>query len=390
MMNRSDKNRYARYATVDSTVQGSVITRLYEINWLLFALVFIIGSIGVAMIFAATDGRWNAGAFQHLQRLIFGGGIMLAVALVNIRIWYFLAYPIYIGAVLLLGAVDIFGVEVNGSVRWLDLGFMRIQPSEVMKLAIVLALARYYHDLPGWRVSRASGLFGALLIIGIPMQFIFRQPDLGTTILLVATGFALVFLAGINWRVMVGSALAAAVAIPLFYKFGLKEYQRVRINTMFSPDIDPMGASYHITQSKIALGSGGVSGKGFMQGTQRSGDYVPENTTDFIFTVIGEEFGLIGGVGTIAIYGVLIAFCLYLSLQVKHLFSRLLILGVTTTFSLYVFINLAMVMGLIPVVGVPLPLISYGGTVILTVMIGFGLILSSHLFRNAELPKGYN
>ena len=390
MMNRSDKNRYARYATVDSTVQGSVITRLYEINWLLFALVFIIGSIGVAMIFAATDGRWNAGAFQHLQRLIFGGGIMLAVALVNIRIWYFLAYPIYIGAVLLLGAVDVFGVEVNGSVRWLDLGFMRIQPSEVMKLAIVLALARYYHDLPGWRVSRASGLFGALLIIGIPMQFIFRQPDLGTTILLVATGFALVFLAGINWRVMVGSALAAAVAIPLFYKFGLKEYQRARINTMFSPDIDPMGASYHITQSKIALGSGGVSGKGFMQGTQRSGDYVPENTTDFIFTVIGEEFGLIGGVGTIAIYGVLIAFCLYLSLQVKHLFSRLLILGVTTTFSLYVFINLAMVMGLIPVVGVPLPLISYGGTVILTVMIGFGLILSSHLFRNAELPKGYN
>jgi len=318
MMNRSDKNRYARYATVDSTVQGSVITRLYEINWLLFALVFIIGSIGVAMIFAATDGRWNAGAFQHLQRLIFGGGIMLAVALVNIRIWYFLAYPIYIGAVLLLGAVDIFGVEVNGSVRWLDLGFMRIQPSEVMKLAIVLALARYYHDLPGWRVSRASGLFGALLIIGIPMQFIFRQPDLGTTILLVATGFALVFLAGINWRVMVGSAVAAAVAIPLFYKFGLKEYQRARINTMFSPDIDPMGASYHITQSKIALGSGGVSGKGFMQGTQRSGDYVPENTTDFIFTVIGEEFGLIGGVGTIAIYGVLIAFCLYLSLQVKH------------------------------------------------------------------------
>ena len=390
MMNRSDKNRYARYATVDSTVQGSVITRLYEVNWLLFALVFIIGSIGVAMIFAATDGRWNAGAFQHLQRLIFGGGIMLAVALVNIRIWYFLAYPIYIGAVLLLGAVDVFGVEVNGSVRWLDLGFMRIQPSEVMKLAIVLALARYYHDLPGWRVSRASGLFGALLIIGIPMQFIFRQPDLGTTILLVATGFALVFLAGINWRVMVGSALAAAVAIPLFYKFGLKEYQRARINTMFSPDIDPMGASYHITQSKIALGSGGVSGKGFMQGTQRSGDYVPENTTDFIFTVIGEEFGLIGGVGTIAIYGVLIAFCLYLSLQVKHLFSRLLILGVTTTFSLYVFINLAMVMGLIPVVGVPLPLISYGGTVILTVMIGFGLILSSHLFRNAELPKGYN
>lgn len=390
MMEGSDKRRYARFTTVDSTVQGSIITRLYEVNWLLFALVFLVGGIGVAMIFAATDGRWGAGAFQHLQRLVLGGGLMLFVAMVNIRIWYFLAYPIYAAAVLLLGAVDIFGVEVNGSVRWLDFGFMRLQPSEIMKLAIVLALARYYHDLPGWRVSRASGLFGALLIIGIPMQFIFRQPDLGTTILLVATGFALVFLAGINWRVMLGGFVTAAIAIPIFYKFGLKDYQRARINTMFAPEADPMGASYHIIQSKIALGSGGVSGKGFMQGTQRSGDYVPENTTDFIFTVIGEEFGLIGGVGTIALYGLLIGFCLYLSLQVKHLFSRLLILGVTTTFALYVFINLAMVMGLIPVVGVPLPLISYGGTVILTVMSGFGLILSAHLFRNAELPKGQN
>ena len=389
-MDRADRRRLARFSTVDSTVQGSIIARLYEINWLLFALVFLIGAVGVTMIFAATDGRWNAGAFQHLQRLILGSGVMLAVALVNIRVWYFLAYPLYAAAVLLLGAVDIFGVEVNGSTRWLDLGVMRVQPSEIMKLAIVLALARYYHDLPGWRVSRVSGLFGALLIIGIPMQFIFRQPDLGTTILLVSTGFAIVFLAGINWRVMTAGTVFAAIAIPFFYKFGLKDYQRERINTMFSPESDPMGASYHIIQSKIALGSGGVSGKGFMQGTQRSGDYVPENTTDFIFTVIGEEFGLIGGIGTIAIYGILIAFCLYLSFQVKHLFSRLLILGITTTFTLYVFINLAMVMGLVPVVGVPLPLISYGGTVIITVMTGFGLILSAHLFRKAELPKGQN
>ena len=390
MIDSTTKNRYARFTTIDSTVQGSVITRLYEVNWLLFALVFLIGGIGVAMIFAATDGQWSLGAFQHLQRLVLGGGIMLVVALVNIRVWYFLAYPIYLGAVLFLGAVDIFGIEVNGSTRWLDLGVMRLQPSEIMKLAIVLALARYYHDLPQWRVSRASGLFGALLIIGIPMQFVFRQPDLGTTVLLVATGFAIVFLAGINWRVMLGASVTASIAIPLFYKYGLKNYQRERINTMLSPESDPVGAGYHIIQSKIALGSGGVSGKGFMQGTQRSGDYVPENTTDFIFTVIGEEFGLIGSVGTIAIYGVLIAFCLYLSFQVKHLFSRLLILGVTTTFSLYVFINIAMVTGLIPVVGVPLPLISYGGTVILTVMSGFGLILSAHLFRKAELPKAQN
>ena len=288
---------------------------------------------------------------------------------------------------ILLGAVDFFGVEVNGSTRWLDLKVMRLQPSEIMKLAIVLALARYYHDLPAWRVSKVSGLAGAFMIIGIPMQFIIRQPDLGTTILLGTTGLALVFLSGVNWRVMLGGALASAVAIPMFYVYGLKDYQRARIDTLWSPDADPLGASYHITQSKIALGSGGVNGKGFLQGTQRSGDYVPENTTDFIFTVIGEEFGFIGSLATIMLYVMLIGLCLFLSTKAKHLFSRFLILGVTTTFTLYVFINLAMVMGLVPVVGVPLPLISYGGTVVLTVMLGFGLVLSALLFRRAELPR---
>lgn len=374
---------------MDTSGAGTLIARLYEVNWLLFALVYIVGAIGVAMILAATDGNWGAGALQHLSRLLVGGGAMLFVALINIRFWYFLAYPIYLFALLLLGVVDFYGVEVNGSTRWLDFGVMRIQPSELMKLAIVLALARYYHDLPNWRVSRASGLAGAFLIIGLPMQFIFRQPDLGTTILLVATGFSIIFLAGINWRVILGGIVTAAIAIPVFYRYGLKDYQRDRINTLWQPESDPLGASYHITQSKIALGSGGISGKGYMQGTQRSGEYVPENTTDFIFTVIGEEFGLIGGVGTILIYSVLIGFCIYLSLQVKQLFSRLLILGVTITFTLYVFINIAMVTGLIPVVGVPLPLISYGGTVILTVMLGFGLILSAHLFHEVELPRGY-
>ncbi len=389
MMMPKSSPRYTGRVARDTAVPSTLSARLYEINWLLVALVFIVGMIGVIMIYAATDGDWSAGAFAHFIRLGLAGAVMLGVALVNIRVWYALAYPVYVVALLLLGAVDFFGVSVNGSTRWLDLGPVRLQPSEIMKLAIVLALARYYHDLPGWKVSRVRGLLGALILIGLPMQFILRQPDLGTTILLVATGFSLVFLAGINWRVIVGGVLAAGVTIPLFYRYGLKDYQRARINTLWSPEADPMGASYHITQSKIALGSGGFSGKGYMQGTQRSGEYVPENTTDFIFTVIGEEFGLIGGVGTILLYGVLIAFCLYLSMQVKQLFSRLLILGITTTFALYVFINLAMVMGLIPVVGVPLPLISYGGTVILTVMIGFGLILSAHLFRRGELPRGY-
>lgn len=363
--------------------------KLFEINWLLPVLIYLVGAIGVAMIYAATDGAWNQGAQQHLMRLILAGFIMFGVAMIDIKVWYHLAYPIYFIAMICLIGVDWFGVEVNGSKRWLEIPGIgrRFQPSEIMKLAIVLALARYYHDLPKWRVSHISGVVGALLIIGLPVQFILRQPDLGTTLLLGATGVAIVFLAGINWRMIITAVIAASIMGPLFYLYGLKPYQQARINTFFDPSADPTGAGYHIIQSKIALGSGGVSGKGFMRGTQRQLEYVPENRTDFIFTVIGEEFGLIGGLITMGLYMGLLTLCVWLAFQCKHLFSKLLVLGLTVTFALYVFINLAMVMGLAPVVGVPLPLISYGGTVILTVMFGFGLILSAHLYRQSELPR---
>jgi len=361
--------------------------KLYEVNWLLIALVTLVGLVGVTMIFAATDGVWSRGAQQHLIRLVFAGGLMIGVAIIDIKVWYALAYPIYLGALLLLIGVDVMGVSVNGSQRWLDLQVVRLQPSEIMKLAIVLALARYYHDLPKWRISHITGLLGATILILLPMALVLRQPDLGTTLLVAATGVAIVFLAGVNWRVIGGAVLAGAVALPLFFRFGLQEYQRSRILTFLDPSRDPTGASYHITQSKIALGSGGVSGKGFMNGTQRQLEYVPENRTDFIFTVIGEEFGLIGSLLTMGLYISVISLCIWLSMQCKHIFSRLLVLGLTTTFTLYIFINLGMVMGLAPVVGVPLPLISYGGTVILTVMVGFGLILSAHLHRQNELPR---
>lgn len=369
------------------SMRAGLTAKLYEVNWLLVALVILVGLVGVTMIFAATDGVWARGAQQHLIRLIFAGALMIAIALTDIKFWYALAYPIYIFALLLLIGVDQIGISVNGSQRWLDLYVMRIQPSEVMKPAVVLALARYYHDLPNWYISRFLGLLGAAALILLPMALILRQPDLGTTLLVAATGIAIVFLAGVNWRVIGGAALAGTIALPLFFRFGLKEYQRSRILTFLDPSRDPTGASYHITQSKIALGSGGVSGKGFMNGTQRQLEYVPENRTDFIFTVIGEEFGLIGSLLTMGLYMTVIGLCIWLSIQCKHAFSRLLVLGLTTTFTLYIFINLGMVMGLAPVVGVPLPLISYGGTVILTVMAGFGLILSAHLHRQNELPR---
>jgi len=365
----------------------SLRAKLYELNWLLPVLIAVIGAVGVTMIFAATDGVWSHGAAQHAIRIGVAGLIMLGIALIDIKVWYTLSYPAYFGALVLLIGVEIMGVNVNGSQRWLDLGLMRIQPSEIMKLAIVMALARYYHDLARWRISHISGLIGALLLIAVPMALILRQPDLGTTLLLGATGVVIVFLAGVSWRVIGFASLLMAVGLPLFIQFGLKEYQRDRIWTFLDPSRDPSGASYHITQSKIALGSGGVSGKGFMSGTQRQGDYVPENRTDFIFTVIGEEFGLIGSLMTIVLYIAVISLCIFLAMKCKSTFAKLLILGLITTFTLYIFINLGMVMGLMPVVGVPLPLISYGGTVVMAVMAGFGLILSAHLHRNSELPR---
>ena len=366
---------------------GTLTTKLFEINWLLPTLVGALGFVGVAMIFAATDGVWRLGAFQHFIRVGAGGLVMLIVAMVDIRIWYRLAYPIYAVGLLLLISVEFVGVEVNGSIRWLDFGIARLQPSEVMKPAIVLALARYYHDLPSHRINHVVGLIGALILLALPMSIILGQPDLGTTLFVGMTGVVLIYLAGISWRVIGFASLFAAVGIPLFFKFGLKPYQQERILTFLDPSRDPSGASYHITQSKIALGSGGVTGKGFMRGTQRQGEYVPENETDFIFTVIGEEFGFIGCLLTIGVYMAVIGVCLWLSLQCKEMFAKLLVMGLTTTFTLYIFINLGMVMGLAPVVGVPLPLISYGGTVILAVMGGFGLILSAHLHRGVELPR---
>lgn len=371
-----------------SFASNPLLAKLAAMNWLLPLLLLLIGAIGVLTIYSASGGNWHMGASRHLVRLLVGLIFMILIALTDIRVWFSMAYPVFLLAVLLLIGVALFGVTINGSQRWLDLGPVRIQPSELMKLASVLALARFYHDLPAWRVSKPVGIFGAGLIVFLPAALILHEPDLGTALMVVATGIVMIFLAGISWRIILMALGLASVAVPAFFLFGLKDYQRERILTFLDPSRDPTGASYHIIQSKIALGSGGVSGKGFMQGTQSALKYVPENRTDFIFTVIGEEFGLVGGLVTMFLYILVIAVCFWLALQVKNVFSRVLIFGIATTFSLYVFINMAMVMGLAPVVGVPLPLISYGGTVMMTVFAGFGMILSAYIHRDVELPRG--
>lgn len=363
-------------------------SKFAEMNWLLPVLVFLVGIVGVVMIYSATGGDWSRGGQQHFIRLVAGMVFMFMIALVDIRIWFTLAYPVYIGTLILLIGVEFYGVSVNGAQRWLDIGIVRIQPSELMKMALVLAIARFYHDLPSRRVSQPVGILGALFILVTPVFFVLKQPDLGTSLLLLATGVSMIFLAGLRWRIVLSAIGATIVAVPLIVAFALKDYQKQRIMTFLDPSRDPTGASYHIIQSKIALGSGGVNGKGFLEGSQASLKYVPENRTDFIFTVIGEEFGFIGGMGTMLLYASILALCIWMSMQTKNTFSRLMIMGLTTTFALYVFINMAMVMGIAPVVGVPLPLISYGGTVMLTVLSGFGLILSAYIHRDTKLPHG--
>ena len=364
-------------------------SKLSEINWLLVVLIFGLGLLGVAMIYAATGGDWQSGAGQHFYRMISAIFFMLFVAIIDLRLWYTISYPFYVVVLVLLISVDLMGVTVNGSKRWVDLQIVnyqlaRIQPSEIMKLAIVLALSRFYHDLPRWRVSSIYGLSGAFLIIFVPMFFIMRQPDLGTTLLVAATGFSIIFLAGIKWRLLASFLIFSVISIPLFFIFGLQAYQRERILTFLDPTHDPSGASYHIIQSKIALGSGGFNGKGFMSGTQRQLEYVPENRTDFIFTVIGEEFGFVGSAFLLIIYAIIIYRIVAIGAASRSYFAKIFCYSFGAAIFVFITINMSMVLGLLPIVGSPLPIMSYGGSSMLATMIGFGIVMSARV-HNKQL-----
>jgi rod shape determining protein RodA len=362
--------------------------KLYEVNWAFVLLIVLIGTIGIAMLYSVELGNWDPYASRHALRFSVGVLMMIAVALMPPRFWMSLAYPAYIGSLLLLIGVEFFGATAMGAQRWIDIGPIRMQPSEIMKIALVLALARYYHDLDDEKVSGLGGLIIPVFMIAMPMGLIIKQPDLGTSLLLGATGVAIIFMAGLSWRVIAVSSIFAVVGGNFFLQYGLQDYQRARVMTFLNPENDPMGAGYHILQSKIALGSGGTTGKGFMQGSQAQLNFLPEKQTDFIFTMLGEEFGFFGGMFVLGLYALLLANCLLIATSCKSVFLRLVVTGVATTFALYVFINVGMVMGLLPVVGVPLPMISYGGSVMMTVLFGLGLILGAHIHRGAEPPKG--
>ena len=364
----------------------TISQKLLDIRWLFVLLVCLIAAIGVAMLYSAANGNLQPWASRHAVRFAMGLAVMLCVALVDVRIWLRFAYVFYGISLGLLIMVEVMGFIGMGAQRWIDVGYFTLQPSELMKIAQVLALARYFHGLGIDDISRPTRLIVPLLMIGVPAALVLRQPDLGTGLMLVMAGGAMFFVAGVRlWKFAVVLTLGLA-ALPTGWQL-LHSYQRQRIMTFLNPESDPLGAGYHIIQSKIALGSGGLSGKGFLQGTQGHLRFLPEMQTDFIYTMLAEEFGMVGGLGLIGLYALLLIYCVAISTRSYSHFGRLVGMGITMTFFLYVFINIAMVMGLIPVVGVPLPLISYGGTEMLTLLIGFGLLMGVWVHRDVIIGR---
>ena len=368
----------------DTGHELSLVGKLGGVSWGLVLLVFIAAFCGIAVLYSAADGNMQPWAATQMIRFGIAVVPMIGAALLGIRHWFRAAYWVYAVALALVIAVDLRGFVGMGARRWIDLGVIQLQPSSLLNIALVLALARYFHARSDQDITRIRYLIPPALIIVLPAALILKQPDLGTAILVVMSGAAMFFVAGVRLRFFALMALAAAATVPAGWHF-LRDYQKNRIYTFLDPESDPLGAGYHILQSKIALGSGGFFGRGFLNGSQSHLSFLPEKQTDFIFTTLAEEFGFIGGLGLLALYALMVAYGFVIALRCRSHFGRLLGLGIATNFSLYVFINTAMVMGLIPVVGVPLPLISYGGTAMLAVMFGFGLLLNVAVHREARI-----
>jgi len=365
-----------------------LIVKFGEIDWLFCLTLCLIAGAGAVMLFSIAGSSWQPWAATHLVRFGLFFVIMIVLALIDLRVWFALAYPIYGVGFLLLIAVDLVGHHALGAQRWLQAGPITIQPSEIMKIGLVMALARFYHGLSSKSATVSWWLIVPALLIVAPVALVAKEPDLGTALLMLMTGAIVVILAGLSWRVIAAGLLSVALLVPPAIMFGLHDYQRRRLTTFLDPENDPSGSGYHILQSKIALGSGGLLGKGYGLGSQSQLNFLPEKQTDFIFATLAEEFGFVGCVSILALYAALIFMALRTSYLSHSHFGRLAAAGVTATFALYVLINGSMVMGLAPVVGVPMPLLSYGGTVMLTVMVGFGLVMAVRVHRYSEITSG--
>lgn len=363
-------------------------TRLLYINYILLILSILIFTIGLCLLYSAGGGSMDPWGSKQLIRFIIAIGIYMFVSLVSIKFWLGSSYYIYIFSLFLLILVNFYGNTGMGSQRWLNLGFFNLQPSELIKFSLVLALARYFHAEKNINfLTNCKNFMYSLFFIILPAYVVFLQPDLGSSLIIVIAGLTILFVVGLSIWFFIGSAIIISILAPLLWIFFLYDYQKNRVLTFLDPLRDPLGSGYHIIQSKIALGSGGLFGKGFLEGTQSHLNFLPEMQTDFIFTLLAEEFGILGTLTLLFLFIIIIFYSLIIGLICKSRFACFISIGVSINIFYYVFINTAMVSGLIPVVGVPLPLVSYGGTSMLCVMFGLGLVSNAYINRNKVLSR---
>ena len=377
---------YKYYEAGFKSQRLSLKDRFYNINWGYVLCIALLAFIGIVVLYSAANGSWTPWAAKQLARFGVSLGIMLFLALLDVKIYLKYSYVAYFLVLLLLIGVEVGGHIGMGAQRWIDLKLFKLQPSELMKITMVLVLAKYFHSCTLNKIQSVRGIVAPILMALFPAALIVLQPDLGTALMLLFTTVIIFFVVGVQWwkfAIVGGTAIAMA---PIAWQF-LHDYQKDRVLTFLNPERDPLGAGYHIIQSKIALGSGGVFGKGFLNGTQSHLNFLPEKHTDFIFTMLSEEFGMIGAVLVVLLNVVIIAYGYLFAFRITSYYGKLVVIGLNTNYFMYVFINIAMVLGLLPVVGIPLPLISYGGTVMLSVMASFGIILCMDINRNINLGR---
>ena len=352
--------------------------KIKELDYILLTSVFLLSIISLFVMYSTDGGEILFHTKSHFSKIIIFFPLMIFIAFFNIKWWHNLSYLFYFAVILLLIYVSFFGIMSSGSRRWMDLYLFNLQPSELMKIAIILCLAKYYHRIKIENVNSITSIMTVVTIIIIPIIMVLSQPDLGTSILIAASGLIVLWLGGVKIKYFIYSFIVFLISLPFVISF-LKPYQKLRILTFLDPDRDPLGAGYQIIQSKIAIGSGGLDGKGFLKGTQSYLDFLPEKHTDFIFTLFSEEFGFIGSVALLILYSIIIIRILRIGAISRSNFSRLFCFGFAFAIFIYIVVNLSMVLGLLPIVGSPLPIMSYGGSSMLATMIGFGIVLSAKI-----------
>ena len=368
------------------TSKYSFFDKLLSIDYFLIIIIIAIGSISVFAIHSTEGGEFSYYTKNHLIRLIAFFGMFLVLSFVKITFWYRNAYIFYLICLILLVVVLLFGITASGSKRWVSLYFLNLQPSELMKIAVVVCFARYYHRIQSADIQSYRFLLIPIILLIVPCYLVINQPDLGTSILIAGSGIVVIWIAGLNIKYFVYSGLLLLVSFP-FVVSVLKPYQKSRILTFFNPDRDPLGAGYQIIQSKIAIGSGGFFGKGYLKGTQSYLEFLPEKHTDFIFTLFSEEFGFLGSIILMLLYILLISRVISIGFSVRSFFARLYCFGFASAIFLYVFVNISMVLGLLPIVGAPLPIMSYGGSSMLSIMLGLSIVMSCKIYRQEQISQ---